>query len=111
MESWHNAYLHEIDQARLARQSGNEGRARVCSRRAASILIAEYLHRQGLSINTSSTHERLRLLSTFPGLTYNTYEIISHLLMRVDESFSLPESIDLISDAQRLAHELSLDEN
>jgi hypothetical protein len=109
MESWHTAYLTEIDQARLARQSGNEGRARVCSRRAASILISEYLNRHGLSIATSSAHERLRYLSTLPGLTATTYEIIEHLLMRVDESFSLPEPIDLISDAQRLAQELSLD--
>ena len=109
MESWHSAYLTEINQARLARQSGNEGRARVCSRRAASILISEYLERQGSSKTTSSAHERLRYLSTLPDLTATAYEIIEHLLMRVDESFSLPEPIDLIADAQQLARELSLD--
>jgi hypothetical protein len=108
MDSWHASYLHEIEQAGFARLSGNEGRARVCARRAASILIAEFLTRQGIQVPSSSAQVRLRYLSTLPGLSPATYEIISHLLMRVDGSFSLPDHIDLIADVQRLAQELSV---
>jgi len=108
MDAWNSSYLHEIELARLARHSGNEGRARVCARRAASILIAEYLTRQGIQVPASSAQARLLYLSTLPGLSPATYEITSHLLMRVDESFSLPEHIDLIADVQRLAQELSI---
>lgn len=108
MDSWKTSYLHEIEQARLARFSGNEGRARVCARRAASTLVAEYLTRQGMQVPASSAQVRLRYLLTLPGLSPATYEITSHLLMHVDESFSLPDHIDLISDVQHLAQELSL---
>lgn len=108
MDACQASYHHEIEQARLARLSGNEGRARVCARRAASILIAEYLTRQGMPVPASSAQVRLRHLSTLPGLSPATYEITSHLLMRVDESFSLPDHIDLIADVQRLAQELSI---
>ena len=108
MDSWHASYLHEIEQAGLARLSGNEGRARVCARRAASILIAEFLTRQGMQAPASSAQVRLHYLLTLPGLSPATYEITNHLLMHVDESFSLPDLIDLIADVQRLAQELSV---
>jgi hypothetical protein len=108
MDSWHTSFMHEIEQARLARLSGNEGRARVCARRAASLLIAEFLTRQGMQVPSASAHERLRYLSTLPGLSPTTYAIVSHLLMRVDESFSLPNHIDLIADVHHLAQELSV---
>ena len=111
MDSWHSSYLHEIEQAKLARLSRNEGRARVCARRAASILIAEYLTRQGNQAPSSSAQVRLRYLSKLPGLSPAAYEITSHLLMRVDESFSLPDDIDLIADVQHLAQELSIQIN
>jgi hypothetical protein len=108
MDSWHSSYHHEIEQAKLTRLAGNEGRARVCARRAASILIAEYLTRQGMQAPSSSAQVRLLYLSALPGLSPAAYEITSHLLMRVDESFSLPDHIDLIADVQRLAEELSI---
>lgn len=107
MDSWEISYLHEIEQATHARNAGNEGRARVCARRAASFLIAEYLNRQGMQITSSSAHDRLRYFSTLPGLSPAAYEITGHLLMRVDKTFSLPDKIDLIADTQRLAQELS----
>ncbi len=109
MDSWNITYLHEIEQARLARLSGNEGRARVCARRAASTLIAEYLTRHGMQVPASSAQVRLHYLLTLPGLSPATYEITSHLLMHVDESYSLPDHIDLIADVQRLAQELSVE--
>jgi hypothetical protein len=108
MDSWEISYLHEIEQAKLARQSGNEGRARVCARRAASFLIAEYLNHQGMQIPVSSAHDRLRYFSNLPGLSPAVYEITDHLLMRVDEKFSLPDKIDLIADTLHLAQELSI---
>lgn len=108
MPIWQSAYLHEIQQGQSARLFGNEGRARVCARRAAGILIGEYLARQGLPPPRPSAYDRLRFLASQPDLSPAAYQIAAHLLVRVDESFSLPEDIDLLADVLQLAHELSL---
>lgn len=108
MENWHTLYLHEIHQGVAARSSGNEGRARVCARRAASILIGAYFARQKIPLSSSSAVDRLRLIASQPGLSPAAYEIAAHLLERVDTSFSLPAQIDLLADVQQLARELSL---
>lgn len=108
MEGWQRTYQHEIQQAYSARQAGNEGRARVCARRAASILIGEYLARQGLPSPSPSAVDRLRYLASLPKLPQKVYQIADHLLMRVDESFSLPAEINLLTDVQELSRELHL---
>ena len=108
MEKWQELYLREIQQGAAARASGNEGRARVCARRAASILIGEYFNRQRVPLPSSSAYNRLRLLASQPGLSPAAYELAAHLLERVDTSFSLPAHIDLLADVQQLARELFL---
>jgi hypothetical protein len=108
MPSWQDQYLQEIQQAKFARHSGNEGRARVCARRAASLLISEYLTRQGLPVPSPSAQDRIRYLSALPGLPPAVYEITEHLLMHVDQTFNLPAHIDLIAEVERLPQALSL---
>jgi hypothetical protein len=108
MENWRATYLHEIKIAEAARSAGNEGKARVCARRAAGILAGEYLHRWGLAASSPSAHARLRLLATLPGLSPAVQTLTARLLMRVDENFSLPAEIDLLADAQQLVQELNL---
>lgn len=93
----------EMQRAQSARAEGNEGRARVAARRAAGIVAAEYLKRQGVNTPGMTALERLKLLQTWPGLPPQTRDIIAHILMRVDSDYSLPPELDLVAEAQALA--------
>ena len=44
----------ELEMARSSRCSGNEGRARVCARRAAGHVVGEYLTRNDIDLETES---------------------------------------------------------
>ena len=103
---WPINYEQEITQARHARSIGNEGMARVCARRAAGIVIGEYLHREGLSRLGPSAYQRLKLLEATPNLDARVKLVAGHFLLSVDKEHKLPDHIDLLSEAQWLAHEL-----
>ena len=106
LDSWYTGYTQEISHAEHARAAGNEGMARVCARRAAGIVIGEYLHRSGLPHLDSSAYQRLKLMETIPGLNSQTKQVVGHFLLSVDKNHSLPAHIDLLSEAQWLAREL-----
>jgi hypothetical protein len=46
--------------------------------------------------------DALTILGEDPSVSSEIRELIAHLGLRVDESFKLPEGIDLLGDAQRL---------
>jgi hypothetical protein len=100
---WRHRFDAEIQGAEHARAHGNEGRARVCSRRAAGIIAAEYFRRQGTAPGSQSSLDLLTLLSAQPHLAPHLRECIDHLTLRVDERFELPAGVDLIDEARRLA--------
>jgi len=98
--------LDELRHAEKARLDGNEGKARVCARRAAGIAAGEYLKQSGAPDPGPSAYDRLRYLLELTGLSPHLREITSHLLERVTEEFTLPVEADLIADARSLAAEL-----
>jgi len=100
----------ELALAGKSRADGNEGRARVCARRAAGHVAGEYLQRKGIGINTEGALERLRYLETFPELTPGEVEIIHHFLVHTTPEHNLPIDADLIADVHLLANKL-LDES
>jgi len=104
--SWRTGYTQEIARAQSARLAGNEGMARVCARRAAGIVIGEYLHRRGLIRPGPSALQRLKLLESMPDLDPQVKQAVGHLLLSVDKDHRLPPHIDLLSEAQWLAHAL-----
>ena len=108
-QSWQNKFATELDQAKVARIAGNEGKARVCARRAAGIVIGEYLKGLGDPIPNPSAYDRLRYMQNHANLPEATQEIISHFLVRVDTDRNFPFDIDLIRDAEWLAKELHLE--
>ena len=103
---WIILYTKEIEHAELARKSGNEGKARVCARRAAGIIIGEYIRRQGYTTLTNSAYDRLRLFVNHPDVSDQIKIISSHFLNRVNPDYKLPIDADLIVEARWLAHEL-----
>lgn len=103
---WSSTFQHEIRQARTARLAGNEGKARVCARRAAGAVAGEYLRQRGAPTNDPSAYTRLQVLASLPGLSTLTQEAIAHLLLRVTPEYRLPVEADLIADACWLAQNL-----
>jgi hypothetical protein len=100
----------ELKRAEAARISGNEGRARVCARRAAGMAARDFLsRRKGWYFDQSksktrsgSVFEVLQTLSTFPGVAPHLKQAAVHLTMRINEEFQLPLGIDLIDEAYKL---------
>ena len=103
---WQELFNQELTQAEQARAEGNEGRARVCARRAASVVIAEYLNRKKLPDPGVSAIDRLRFLESLPGISKEIRQVANHLLLRVTNDRKLPVDVDLIKEVRWLEHEL-----
>ncbi|MCX8063000.1 MAG: hypothetical protein N3D16_10510 [Anaerolineales bacterium] len=98
---WQQLFNQEIDTAKQARQRGNEGKARVCARRAANIIAQEYLRSLGIQPFRNAI-QNFRYLQNYLKFDHPAQEILSHLLLKVNEDFTFPEHIDLINDAHTL---------
>lgn len=92
----------EFSRAAEARSRGNEGRARVCARRAAGIAVKAYFSRKKRRATSSSAVDLLNQLSADPQLPDELKLAVQHLTLRVDEKFELPADVDLIADARKL---------
>lgn len=92
----------ELARGEAARGEGFEGRARVCARRAAGAAVREYLEVNGFNIPGPSAVELLSVMLELPGIPGQARQSADYLLMRVDEAFSLPPEVDLLSEARRL---------
>lgn len=101
-----SSFDFEIERAEAARLVGNEGRARVCARRAAGLVAGHYLDKHGLTLRTRSAYDQLRRLSELKGLAPDVQRVIGHFLLKVDETYRLPADLDLIAEARWLADRL-----
>jgi hypothetical protein len=99
---WPARVERELDDARAARERGNEGRARVCARRAAGIAVRAYFDRTGAHLSHTSAIDLLRAFEAEPGLDADLRQAVQHLTVRVDEQFTLPAGVDLIWEAKRV---------
>lgn len=105
---WEDTFTGEIQQAKNARLSGNEGRARVCARRAAGIVIGEYLSRIDGDFIDHGAYDNLRYFITLPDVSSRLKKIVSYFVLRVDENHELPVDIDLIQEAIKIKEEFDL---
>ena len=104
--AWRELTNQELISANTARQNGNEGRARVCARRAAGHIAGEYIARHNINFQSESALERLRFLYTSPDLDPMLHETIGHFLVHTTPDHNLPIDADLIEDVQLLARQL-----
>lgn len=109
-QNWRQLTRKELEMAESARLNGNEGRARVCARRAAGYVTGEYLSRNDITLDTESALERLRYLFSSPGINSQQRETIEHFLIHTTPEHQLPIDADLIADVHLLAYQL-LDES
>ena len=107
LNQWTTQIEQELTHAENARAAGNEGMARVCARRAAGLAIRAYLENQNLPVHSSSAYDLLARLPDLPGVSAACRAAADHLLTRVDESFNLPQPVDLIAQARLIAAELN----
>jgi hypothetical protein len=103
---WKVEYQKELEHATVARLNGNEGMARVCARRAAGIVIGEYLNRHGHSSLTHRSYDLLTLFISLPDLNPNDKRFANHFLIKVNQDHKFPIDTDLISDVMWLEKSL-----
>ncbi|HOQ68616.1 MAG TPA: hypothetical protein PKZ26_01190 [Anaerolineaceae bacterium] len=96
----------EMDMAFAARKQGNEGMARVCARRAAGIVVRDFLDQHGIEAAGLNNFEILVDESVRKSLPASVLPALQHLTMRVDENYALPTGIDLLADAQAVIQTL-----
>lgn len=110
IENWKRNTLAELKIANDARAGGNEGRARVCARRAAGCIAGEYLERSGLAVDTPSALAKLKKVAASPQTPPHVLETINHFLIHMTPEHKPPIDVDLINDVYVLSVEL-LEEN
>jgi hypothetical protein len=110
-EDWRQIINFELNQAQKSRSEGNEGRARVCARRAAGIAIREFFNRKGRQVSSLSAYELLNSLENSPDISPELKQKASHLTLRVSEDFTLPAGVDLIDESRQLCRSLLPDWN
>ena len=89
----------ELLLAKQSRIEGNEGRARVCARRAAGAAVKVYLEQMNLASKSDSVLRSLEIFHTALDLPDRISSAVGRLIQRVDEEHNLPDEIDLIHEA------------
>lgn len=101
---WKEEFDNEISHGITAREKGNEGMARVCARRAVGIFVNEFLSRHGYENQSISAYDQLSRFTSLPEVDEQAKTISNHFLLKVDSNHNLPDDVDLIVEAQWLAH-------
>ena len=100
----------ELLLAKQSRMEGNEGRARVCARRAAGAAVLDHLNLSGKDIRSENVYQILKSFRRTEGLPDRVRKALDHLVQRVDHEHQLPSDVDLIQEANILINYLNLGE-
>ena len=106
MMNWKKQLNHELQMAADARAVKNEGKARVCARRAAGVAIREYFSRQGMTPPSTSAYDLLKLLGEMDETPADIRQATAYLRLRVTEEFRLPVDVDLVAEAKKICSAL-----
>ena len=104
--NWKTQLNQEFQMAYDARAANNEGKARVCARRAAGVAIREYLIRRGINPPGVSAYDLLEVLEEMDETSADLKQAADHLRLRVTEEFRLPVDVDLIAEAKKICSAL-----
>jgi len=92
----------EFSDARESRTAGNEGRARVCARRAAGLAIGQYYERCLGKPPPASAYQLLQWFSERVEIPDDLQDAARRLTVRVTPEYELPHFEDPLEDAQFL---------
>ena len=96
----------ELERAERARSENNEGRARVCARRAAGWAVGFFFSKRS---GGSVSRDALKLLEKYrdlEGAPENLRAAAGRLTTRVTQEHLLPHPTDPLSDARRIVRDL-----
>ena len=100
----------ELLLAKQSRLEGNEGRARVCARRAAGAAVKEYLIQKGISQKQENAIQSLLIFRQSKKLPVRVQEAVDWLVQRVNQDYTLPSEVDLIHEAGVVIQYIEVDE-
>lgn len=108
---WQHKVQAELIQAEAARAAGNEGRARVCARRAASWTVKEFLARKGIELERVSGYGQINYLEQSDLVDEETKEVLRHMTLSLakddpDGESYWPLEADLVDEARWLLKQL-----
>lgn len=92
----------ELAQAQRARATGNEGRARVCARRAAGWAIRAWHQRRGDAQWRGDALTQLKRLQADESAPEHIRAAAARLTATVDFEHALPFEEDAVEDARRI---------
>ncbi len=98
------AITAELHMAATARFGGNEGKARVCARRAAGWAIRGWRERQGIGQRGQSAYRHLQGTALDWSLPAHIRAAAAHLILRIGEDHELPVDADVLDDARVLVN-------
>jgi len=104
-----DAIRDELHVAALSRGDGNEGRARVCARRAAGLAVGWYAHQHGWDLTESNAYRRLLWLQSQMSVSEDLRQAAQRLTTRVTPDHQLPHPEDPLQDAELLISGMGLD--
>ena len=100
----------ELLLAKQSRLEGNEGRARVCARRAAGAAVKERLVKMGITQKQENAIQSMLILAQKETLPVRVQEAIDWLVQRVNQDHNLPLEVDLIHEAGVVIKYIETDE-
>lgn len=100
----------ELLLAKQSRLEGNEGRARVCARRAAGAAVKEHLIKLGITQKQENTIQSLLILAQMETLPARVQQAVNWLVQRVNQDHNLPPEVDLIHEAGVVIQYIERDE-
>jgi len=90
----------ELLLAKQSRIEGNEGRARVCARRAAGAAVAKYLNQKDDLYESTNTFSALLTFQNNKDLPERIQLALTRLIQQVDQQHQLPPGVDLLEEAK-----------
>ncbi len=109
MTAWKIKLTKEFAMAQDALNAGNQGKMRVCARRAAGISIQEYLIRRGINHPRLSAYNLLKFLDEIDEIPADIKVASAHLQLRITEELCLPVDVDLVAEAKKICSALTPD--
>ncbi len=109
--NWKTQLNKEFKMAEDALNLNNQGKMRVCARRAAGISIREYLKERGIAPPSVSAYDLLKYLEEMGDTPPDLRQASAYLRLRVTEEFRLPIEIDLVAEAKKIVSSLTPDWN
>jgi len=106
MKDWQTRFEAELAAAEEARRRKNEGRARVCARRALGVLLDAWFEAQEIPYRNPSAYDKVRFFVTLEHLPEDVRATARHFLVRVTPEYTLPIEADLVEEARWLRERL-----